>query len=526
MKILSVGILGLLVLASCGGQSDEDGRQGETVASDDDEEDAGPGKGKGGGNKGDDDAADDDTAGDDDAADDDTGGDDDAPGDDDTAGDDDAPTADDDGVADDDGLMPMPDPIPPDEPGVPVPTPPGPGMTPGNPGNPGEPLEDCQPVGQSQGTGYCDIQEQCSNGYKYSYCSQLASGNWQCSCSANSGSWELEVTADSAPCADVAALCEDISNPEFSDDETCNIELQSQSSDYCEKQVRCTRSAPISDTVSVVQSSYDYAYCYANGTELSCQCNSNNGNKSFSLADVAVAGACDVGLELCGSDGVVEPVGEATCTLDSEGAGNGYCERRETCTETVSVGGTQVTLSGPKYARCQTDGAGVTTCSCYNNSRSYSFEFSGAPDNAATCVDAMAVCDSNEELVPEGPVECGVTSQSASTGNCNANIQCTQDATVGGVVVGLNGNIYTYCQPNGDAWSCQCQSNTDIVTVDVESTDAWNACTEAAAQCPDLVDVEVTGSGGNPCYGYDYVVVAPGVPVTPGPGIPQPCYYR
>lgn len=520
MKILGFGVVGLLLLASCGGQSDDDGREGETIRGDDDSDDdadAGGGKGQGDDDSGDDDSGDDDS-GDDDSDDDTPSGDDDS--------DDDAPVEDDDvPAADDDvGPMPVPDPGTPTEPPpIPVPTPPG--MT---PGNPGEPLEGCQPVSQSQGTGYCDIQEQCANGYKYSYCSELPDGKWQCSCSGSSGSWELEVTAAAAPCADVAALCEDITSPEFSDEQQCAVQSQSQGADYCEKQQRCTRSAPLTDTVSVVQSSYDYAYCYADGTNLGCQCSGNSGSKSFTLADVAVSGACDLGLTLCSSDSPAEPVGEASCTVDSESSGSGYCERRETCTETVSIDGTEVSLSGPKYGRCQTDAAGVTTCSCYNNSRSYSFEFAGAADEPGTCVSAMAVCDSTDELMPEGPIECGISSQSASGSYCDANIMCTQDATVDGVVVGLSGNIYTYCQPNGDVWSCQCQSNTSTATVDVESADAWSACTEAAAQCPELVEVEVTGTGGNPCYGYDFVVVAPGVPVTPAPRPPPgmvPCYY-
>jgi hypothetical protein len=163
-------------------------------------------------------------------------------------------------------------------------------------------------------------------------------------------------------------------------------------------------------------------------------------------------------------------------------------------------------------------------CTCYNTARSYTFEFA-----SPLCVDAMAVCESSEELVPEGPIECGVTSQSASTGSCNANVQCTQDATVGGVVVGMTGNIYTYCNPTDEGWSCQCQSNTDVATVDVAADDAWTACTEAAAQCPDLVEVEVTGTGGRPCYGYLSAAGSAEVVVAPSPGIPGgmvPCYYR
>jgi hypothetical protein len=63
-----------------------------------------------------------------------------------------------------------------------------------------------------------------------------------------------------------------------------------------------------------------------------------------------------------------------------------------------------------------------------------------------------------------------------------------------------------------------------MATVDIAAADAWSACTEAALECPDLVEIESQ----NPCnYGYDYLVAqdpaAPSTPAAP-PGM-APCYY-
>lgn len=521
MKILGLGILGVLLVASCGGES-EGGAQDESVTGDDDSGDDDSGES-------DDDSGDDDDADDDDS--DDDSGDDDS---DDDSGDDDATDddADDDDSGDDDSgdddvsVMPTAT-------GMPTVMPPGPGPTPTMTPGVDPPLEGCQIASQSQGQGYCDLQEQCADGiWKSSYCSQLANGNWGCSCSGASGSWELELTADAAPCGDVSALCDTISDPMFGAEETCEPTLQSQAADYCEQQVRCTKSAPLSDGVNVVQSNYQYAYCYQYGDTLSCNCNSNTASKSFSLASVALTGACDVGMDLCSADAVIEPVGEPTCMLNGESAGTGYCQRQETCTETVTVNGTEVALTSPKSSTCQTDATGVTICTCYNNSQGYTFEYAAAADAAGTCASAVSVCDSTEEPVPQGEIECGVTNQSASGSYCSASLQCTQDAALGDVTVDLSGYLYTSCQPSGDSWSCQCQGTSEVATVTVEAENAFGACTEAVEQCPDLVEVEVTSQGGGrPCvYFAQGSAAAPADVAAPAPapgiGVPVPPCYR
>ena len=148
MKLSSVSLLSFCLIAGCGGASKEGDRSNDTVRGDED-----------------DDADDDESSSSDDDGDDDARGDDD--------GDDDDPVGDD--TSDDDG----PDITPRPDPGMVDPMQPGstPGVVP-------VPTEGCTTVGQSKSTTSCEIQESCSNAYRYTWCSQLPDGAWSCQCSA------------------------------------------------------------------------------------------------------------------------------------------------------------------------------------------------------------------------------------------------------------------------------------------------------------------------------------------------------
>jgi hypothetical protein len=474
MRLLTVAALTLSFVASCGGESDDGGRQegplnGEDAGAEEDDDRG----------RGDDDAADED---------DDNADDDEAPSDDDAEPE---PDADDDANPSDDDAEPVrPEPEP-----TPEPAPePNPSPTPVTPA-----AEDCMPISLSTTTTSCDIREQCTNAYKYTYCSETTTGEWSCQCSDGFVGYQLEVSANSAPCEVVAEACPDIGASALSGELSCELELQSSTVDYCETQERCSQSVELNPDISVVQSAYRYTSCYTDGAGgLTCSCSGPNGSRSFVIADATAPTACGPASALCsGSDFAV--VSPETCTVNYEYAGSGYCQRQQTCSETVAVDGVEATLTGTESGSCSTNAEGGATCSCYNSARNYSFEIDVPADDPATCLTAMSVCDSNEAPVAEGPIECTLISQSASTTSCNTSTQCTQDAVVEGLTIGLYGTMYTYCQPDGDSWLCTCSSGVSSANVTVAAEDAWAACTDATAQCPDLVDVQVT-TGGSNCY--------------------------
>jgi hypothetical protein len=123
--------------------------------------------------------------------------------------------------------------------------------------------------------------------------------------------------------------------------------------------------------------------------------------------------------------------------------------------------------------------------------------------SAAACTQAGAVCQTDEEIVPEGPISCTRANQSASQAYCDASIDCSQDAVVGGTTIGIHANMYTYCQQSGSEWLCQCQSNVEQTSFTVEAPSGWDACSVAADECPEMIGIDISASGnGYSPYGY------------------------
>lgn len=482
MKIIGIAFLSVLLASACGGASDKNTERETNSNGDGADDDSDEGGDESGESDDDGSESDDDSDGDDAPA----------TNDDDVAGDDDGTTGDDTPAATpDDDVPPAPPPsMTPSLPPVPVMPPVGTMIPPVE-----LPEEGCVVTSQSTSQGYCNLNQACSTGYQSSWCSQNADATWTCQCNDGAQDKQFLVTTADAPCEMVAELCPSVVVPDLTDrEETCTPAYTSVGTDNCRKQVNCSRGEAINDQVSIVQTSYSTSYCSLYNGGLSCSCSSPTAAASFSLADTDVSAACDVGLAFC-REGAVEPVGERTCTVSDRSSGDTYCSTQQSCSETVSADGTEVTLNTGESSSCQTDVTGKTTCYCYSGLTSYTFSVDGAIE-ATTCDSALGVCERGVELEPYGEATCKVSTQSASTASCSANSVCERAATAGDLTVGMQGSMYTYCQQNGDTWQCQCQTGAEVATVDVDAEDAWSACTDAIAKCPELVEVQFTSG---PC---------------------------
>lgn len=518
-----IGCVCLLALAGCGGASGDDGREtGKVNRTDEDAGRQNTGRGDDDGDDMNDDDADDDlvitpvedddvvtiedddlfvpvedddfamvepepdVANDDDVVvrpDDDRLGDDDAVVDDDVV----APT-DDDGVSPDDDVVVDPDDDRPADDDT-VMMEPDPGVDP----------TECQVTGQSLGPTYCQLNELCGSRYRYSYCSDLGNGSWSCQCSNNYQYqyYELSGVDQNTACPAVRNLCDEGITPMFTGDPVCMPAYKSLGSTYCQTSTNCRREADLGNGVKAVEtqtsSNYCYDYGYGDGS-LNCQCYSNNRGLSYQMSGVPLADSCELGMAMCEGDDSVF-TGEPVCTTQSETSNTSYCQVQRNCGRTVDLGdGVVASLNVPENAYCQFSSDGVAICNCSNANTSMRFQMDMAAGPEA-CTAAGSVCQTTEEIVPEGPLECTRASQSSGTTYCSANIQCAQDAVVNGVTIGVFGNVSVSCSPNGDQWSCSCRSSIDSASLNVAADDGWDACTMASEQCPDLVDVDVTTGG-------------------------------
>jgi hypothetical protein len=526
-KTAWIGCVCFLALAGCGGASSDDGR--ETGNIDNDKKpriDAGPQGGQSDDDEEDDDVADDDMEADDDVMvtpveDDDVVSvedddiftevedddfapveptpDDDLvitpPGDDDLTEDDDVPMMDDDVPMMDDDVPMMDDDVPMMDDDVPMmdddiivvePEPVG-------PVDPGE----CELVGQSFGTGYCQLNEQCGGQYRNTYCNDLGTGAWSCQCSNNYvySTYEFAGAEQDTACVQARDFCQDAVAPEFTGEPVCMPSYVSQTETYCQSSETCRRTVDLGDGVTAVEATSSNNYCSpdAYGT-LSCGCSSVNRYWNYTLEGVDIADACDLGTQVCNNE--VPFAADPVCETTYETSNTSYCSLQRNCAQVLDLGGgAMASLNQPEYSYCQFTSEQPATCNCSNNVKNMNFQMDVAAGPDA-CDSAAAICTSTAEIVPEGPIECARASQSSGTTYCDASIACAQDAVVDGATIGVIGNLYTNCQLNGDVWTCSCNSSTDSTSFDVTAPDGWEACTQATVQCPELVEIDITASGG------------------------------
>jgi hypothetical protein len=113
------------------------------------------------------------------------------------------------------------------------------------------------------------------------------------------------------------------------------------------------------------------------------------------------------------------------------------------------------------------------------------------------CTDAQTLCSSTEEIVPEGEITCAPYSRSSSIGYCDALLECTQSATVGGTTLGLLGNMGASCSEiSAGVWSCSCYASTSSQPFELQGTEAEDVCAEAVGSCPDRVELVIGAGGG------------------------------
>lgn len=509
MKLTRAASLGIvlftLIGAGCGGASEDGGRDDDTVRANDEDDEGEDGNG-------DDDAAeqndDDGSDADDDANDDDdTGGNDDPDGDG-TASPGDPGSA---GSSDDPDVVPTPVDQPPSMgSGVAPSTPVAPGRPPigipgvigGTGGEPLPPAEGCTTVAEYPGPDYCSVQQTCTEESVYTSCYMSGADSYECSCSRTAGYNNHTLTGVDATtaCTVAVELCNGTVAPEYAADAVCEPRSKSTGPDYCDTQIVCTKSADLGNGVAaLLQTDYQYSSCWNQGDgSLSCSCSAAGTAQNYVLNGVAPAESCDLVLGFCASGETPEWSEPATCSVgnvyNQSSGDRSYCQLEQICSQSSEVSpGVVAALSEYEYVSCETT-ADASRCYCSSNTDSIQFDMGSTPD--AACNDALAICTSDAEIAPEGPLTCERTYQNGSGGYCDTNFECTQEAVVDGTSIGVFGNYYAYCQDMGDgSWSCTCSSGVNSTQLTVPADDAWAACTDAGELCGDAIDVQV-GSGG------------------------------
>ncbi len=230
----------------------------------------------------------------------------------------------------------------------------------GGPGYTPEPLVGCQRYGDYSEAQYCEVYEECDNGWSNIWCDNY-DGRTHCYCESSGGYAEIEPSSFNGgeTCHQLSAVCQTFPALDPSVPEVCTPTYSESGQGYCSLSEEC-RSPLEVDGIKISVLGRHEVWC--EGT--SCQCNSQVGNARIELASgAATASTCSSALELCGSDAIA-PTGMGSCTPRYQSAYQDYCEVELECAHSANMAGQAVKVFNSTYANCEKSGTNSYTCSC------------------------------------------------------------------------------------------------------------------------------------------------------------------
>ncbi|MFO7179250.1 MAG: hypothetical protein DIU78_011175 [Pseudomonadota bacterium] len=362
-----------------------------------------------------------------------------------------------------------------------------------------QPVKGCEPVTESTGPDYCQIEHKCENGqYLFTYCRPDGTGALACNCQAPTffQDYLVEGTAGLAACQLIGDVCAEGEAISFEDPPECSTQSKSTGPDYCERSDLCRRKVDLGNGVTAVLNESRGTTCFRDSPSSAfCQCSTSTAYRQYQLQASSLVGACDTLHSICtsGEGPVFEE--EPECQIQHQSSGPDYCDVNELCTRTVEIGEGVIAIApDSRWASCSAASGDAVRCECRGNESSLRFERAGTPVTE-TCVDTLQKCQEVDTLEVEGEPECRTRSQFADVGFCNASLECAMDATVGGDPVRVFGSVEVYCMPVEGGWSCTCSSSGSSSSLAIDISDPWDACSEATRRCPEVVDVQPSSDG-------------------------------
>jgi hypothetical protein len=362
----------------------------------------------------------------------------------------------------------------------------------------------CEPRGHSETDTDCSLHAYCSVQSQITHCQELPSGRWQCRCEQYPPrTFELEGVVGLQACAVATGVC-DVDESELGD-ETCAARTDSSSEVDCQLTLACSRAIDVDFAPDarawLVRQGVSECRPTESGQSLACECLYGDVLSEYHLFVDSGESACRPLVDFCMSAEEPELGGDERCVFESASSGTEGCERYEGCSKLMPLGpDVELAKLEPRYANCVLRAGGDADCYCSTRtSSSQIFQVSAAPDEA-TCAFVTTVCAEDVDIVPTGDVTCGATSQTAfGTTSCEADLSCSQPATVDGQALVAAGRLLLRCarEAPGEPWGCSCASDqkTAQFTLGAADASAWEACSQAPAGCLEHLDVHLGAYG-------------------------------
>lgn len=276
------------------------------------------------------------------------------------------------GVGDGDGDLILPPPPPPPPPGDGDGD--GDGVFPPMIGDgDGEPLSGCEPDYRSQNNQYCELSYSCDQGYLWTSC-WADGGQSYCDCSSEFGWSSILVGASiDVACGTAAEFCAAGTRIDRST-QSCQIDYEDASSNYCSLQQSCVSQGQTAGGVDVGVTSWSNTWCQRNGSEWTCDCSKANDylSLSFTPSDNGIV-ACREANSICNSQDF-ELNGVVQCERSSQSASDNYCDVGLRCYQETVVDNATVAINSWGSAYCERDSD--LEWGCYCNGLGFSGGFS------------------------------------------------------------------------------------------------------------------------------------------------------
>lgn len=382
--------------------------------------------------------------------------------------------------------------------------PPGAGGAGGHapPGDPGQALllpPSCKPVTQMATEDGCMLDVYCDSFPYVTSCQRLDSGRWRCSSDPRHTDriYEIDGAAGIQACAITTWLSTEDQLTLGAD--SCQPVLESEGTNSCTTELFCgtTVVADFAPDAHVMLPRYGTVECEPSSfpDAISCTFRVNDKSTSSDLGVFSDTASCRSLAEFCmktTAPGFDEP---RTCLLAQATSTADGCQRSELCTSplpaTESPGFPSVES---RYATCEPATGGGATCYCSVAQSYFSFHVASAPDDA-NCAATITSCEPTADIQPTDAATCQPTSHTESSDTCDADLSCSEPATVDGRDVVADGRLLVSCAraQRGQPWSCSCASDQLTATFSLASATATpaQACGQAPQECVKHIPVHL-----------------------------------
>ena len=345
----------------------------------------------------------------------------------------------------------------------------------------------CQARSQSTTPYSCTLSAYCDGIPYITACQLVDDTRWQCASQTRYPGriYEVEGVAGVQPCAVVTGVS--AQDPLTLGADSCVTLTNVTGADNCSASLVCGPSvaAEFAPGVRVRLARYGEIECSSISSPQTIDCelrfDESTRNELGVFSDTL---ACQSILEfsmLAAGPGFVGP--RSCLTTEKTSTADG-CQRNELCSlpaPTTEAPG-YPTVEG-RYADCEPASGGGAACYCSAGESLFMFHIASAADDGA-CADTITSCEPSAAIEATGDPTCQPTSHTTGADSCEADLDCTQPATIDGRAVVADGRLLVQCArlQQGRPWSCTCAS--DQLTASFSLGTATATPAQACAQAP------------------------------------------